>query len=437
MNNHLNLFKTYTKEDREKQLENDLTRGLALTLLEDNLFLHSFLKYIFKHKENAFDNIFGDFSGKEPIKIDIQKRVSTIPEVDHLFAVSLSEYKMNSEIFFDQNYDREYDPRTDLLITIDNVAVIVEVKPWDYDCTAQLYNQALNAWQKPITNKEVTPVDFNWKKLMLMALQVNNFQKATSQPSRFLNDFIQYIQAHNFRWLPQKPLAALSIRGNPSPIYDRIDTAIKNSKFTSLEYKRLGFVCDKPWADEIILELDPEGENLEILIYPGNTKRQGGHIFNQSGEPEFKEFIEIDGNSFPVYKKYHIKLTGQNYITGLWAGKNDFSTPLYTQATFRNHSGRKERKTGAWEQIENLFDLHFVADYNWKKKLHWKKKIIESNRKRFDISFGYELKMKIPYKFLQELDTDKDDLSGLDNFLNQINSQFSSLLLNNEVEHEL
>ena len=47
MNRHLNLFKTYTKEDRNYQLENDLTRAFAITLLENQLFLHEVLKQIF------------------------------------------------------------------------------------------------------------------------------------------------------------------------------------------------------------------------------------------------------------------------------------------------------------------------------------------------------------------------------------------------------
>ena len=40
MNKHLNIFTTYAKDNRTYQLENDLTRSLAICLQEDALFFH-------------------------------------------------------------------------------------------------------------------------------------------------------------------------------------------------------------------------------------------------------------------------------------------------------------------------------------------------------------------------------------------------------------
>ena len=47
MNSHLNIFKTYTATDREHQLENDLTRALAICFQEDPLFFHKILEDMF------------------------------------------------------------------------------------------------------------------------------------------------------------------------------------------------------------------------------------------------------------------------------------------------------------------------------------------------------------------------------------------------------
>ena len=208
MNNHLNLFKTYTKKEREYQLENDLTRGLALTLLENELFLNTFLNEVLKEK--GYNKAFDDFEGKQKIEIDIQKKVSSIKEVDHIYAVSISEHEMQTSSFFSQTHDREYDPITALLITLGNIAIILEIKPNNQDCTRQLYNQALNAWtEKEISSKEITPVDFNWKKLMIKAVNIHNLQKAPKTHSRSISDFIQKIRAHNFDWLPQPALISM------------------------------------------------------------------------------------------------------------------------------------------------------------------------------------------------------------------------------------
>ena len=37
MNSHLNIYRTYTEINRKYQLENDLTRALAIALQEDSL----------------------------------------------------------------------------------------------------------------------------------------------------------------------------------------------------------------------------------------------------------------------------------------------------------------------------------------------------------------------------------------------------------------
>lgn len=427
MNNHLNLFKTYTKKEREYQLENDLTRGLALTLLENELFLNTFLNEVLK--EEGYTRAFDDFEGKQKIEIDIQKKVSSIKDVDHIYAVSISEYEMQTSTFFSQTHDREYDPVTDLLITLGNIAIIIEVKPNNHDCTGQLYNQALNAWpEKEISSNEITPVDFNWKKLMVKAVQIHNFQKATKNHSRFLNDFIQYVRAHNFEWLPQASLASLEIKAASGPIFDRIATAIDQSELRPLENKRLGFVCEKPWADEILFAINKEKGTIDIRVYPGNTKNQGWHLFTQDGEPQFKKEIVLGENTYNVLKNYHTKLTSfQKYFTSIDFKEDALKAPLYTRDNFMKHSGRKKRNNGDWDKLEKLFDIHFKSEFDWRKDADWKDKVRGSGKSQFDISFGYELIVRVPYSEFQKRDSNKNDLDNLVSFLDEVNKQMSSL----------
>ena len=433
MNNHLNLFKTYTKEEREYQLENDLTRGLALTLLENELFLNTFLNEVLSKRPGAYSGIFDDFNGKKELQIDIQKKVSSIEKVDHIFAVSLSECEMKTSNFFSQSHNKEYEPITDLLITIANVAIIVEVKPNFHDCTAQLYNQALNAWsEKEISGDEVTPVDFNWKKLMEKAVQVHNFQKATKNYSRFLNDFIQYVRGHNFKWLPQAALNSLDINGASGPIYDRLDTAIENSELKPLENKRHGFICDKPWADEILFTVNKEDKTIDIKVYPGNTKNQGWNLFTEGGEPKFKKEITLAGKSYEVKKFYHTKLTSfQKWFASIDFTEDKLAKPLYTRENFQKYSGRKKRDAGDWDKLEILFDDHFRSNFDWRKNSDWTEKVRKSGKSQFDISFGYVLIVSVPYHVFQNQDTDKDDLSKMENLLKEIDSQISGVLVKN------
>ena len=191
MNKHLNIFKTYTKKNRIYQLENDLTRALAICLQEDALFFHEVLKTII-NDSGLYNQLFEDLDGDTEVQIEIQKKTSDIQEFDKVFAVSLSESPMSD--FWQQNRNTEYDPICDLVITINNILIVVEAKRDNINCTSQLYNQILNIFRlqsKSLDDNQeaVIPFDLNWKKLMAIAVKVASFEKTTGNTNRFLNDF--------------------------------------------------------------------------------------------------------------------------------------------------------------------------------------------------------------------------------------------------------
>ena len=99
MNKHLNLFTSYSKDDRNYQLENDLTRALAISLQEDSLLLHEFLKKIFSGTK-FYSTLFDEFSRENKVNIEIQKEVSSLEEFEHIFAVSLTSSVMDVDNFF-------------------------------------------------------------------------------------------------------------------------------------------------------------------------------------------------------------------------------------------------------------------------------------------------------------------------------------------------
>lgn len=93
MNSHLNIFNTYSQKNINYQLENDLTRALAITLNEDSLFLNVFLKHIF-YKTDIYEEIFGSIASDISINIDVQKNIKQITGFEKIFAITLSESEM-------------------------------------------------------------------------------------------------------------------------------------------------------------------------------------------------------------------------------------------------------------------------------------------------------------------------------------------------------
>ncbi|CAH0990036.1 hypothetical protein SIN8267_00119 [Sinobacterium norvegicum] len=430
MNKHLNIFKTYAKGNRSYQLENDLTRALAICLQEDALFFHEVLKTIIDDV-GLYNQLFEDLDGETDIQIEIQKQTSKIEEFDKVFAVSLSESLMSE--FWQQTHNSEYDPICDLVITINDILIVIEAKRDNIDCTAQLYNQILNIFNnqnKSIDDykEAITPFDLNWRRLMAITVKVASFEKTTGNSNRFLTDFIQLVKGHNFSWLPETPIGSLK-NISRNAIYRRVESALtefcnNNADIEKLPYRdRLGTTFSKGWANELLFKIDADSGDLVIEIYPGNTKGQGYHIFYK--EPQFNESLNINDDLYTTRKCYHIKIMGQSYITGLWLTDDDFSESLYTKKNFNKHTGRVKRAN--WGEVESLLDQHISSD--WKSQCKWQDKIINSNRSQFNISFGYQISFRIPFQKLRLLDVNHNDITPLANLIESIYNAFEENLI--------
>jgi hypothetical protein len=257
---------------------------------------------------------------------------------------------------------------------------------------------------------------------MELVVNVNNYHKNTNSNNRFLKDFIQYVREHNYNWLPEVSISSLN-PDNRNAIYKRVKTAISNSEIPNLTSDRIGFKFPKPYADELIYNIFENGD-LVVALYPANTKAQGFHIFKKEGIPQFKKDVVVDNNTYQIDKNYHIKYSSfQRYFAGLWFSDSALSQPLYTKENFHKFSGRKKRGID-WTAIEQLFDKSFKDTYDWRTYSKWNAKVLDSGKNQFDLSFGYELSIRIPFKVLKEIDTKKEDISNLKVLLEDIFNEF-------------
>lgn len=431
MNKHLNIYQSYSKDERKFQLENDLTRALAISLQENSLFFHEVIKTILP--ETIFNSFFEDLKNETEINISIQKAVENIGEFQHLYAVSLSEHVMETEVFRQQNHHYLYDPICDLIIRINDIVFIFEAKRDNIDCTSQLYNQAynllkLNGYEgERITPAEpVTPIDLNWKKLMTIAVKVAGFERAVGTQNRFLSDFIELVRNHRFTWLPEVAIGSLASE-NKGAITRRIKNALAKSELNKIQEDRLGFYLPVQWSKELIFRINKNGA-LVCATYAGNTKKQGSDLFSISENPQFHDSIEVYSQTYAVSKNFHIKFSSfQRYFAGLWFTDKDINEDFYTRSNFNSFSGRKKR--GTWLDLEKFFDLVFKPEYDWRTKCSWNSKMLNSNRNQFDVSFGYELYFEIPFEKLRTIDNNKEDLSPLAALLEEIYYKTPDLLI--------
>ena len=438
MNSHLNIFKTYTAKDREHQLENDLTRALAICFQEDSLFFHKVLEDMFS-STLYYEKLFGSINADTSITVDIQRQANQINGYEHIFAVSLSESKMID--FWGQNDSREYNPVCDIVIAINEVLIVIEAKRNDENCTAQLHNQIMNivrnndefkdkTFTKDNFERIVTPYDLNWTDLMSVATKVLSFEQATNNKNRFLSDFVKLVRKHNYRWMPEPAISSLQPEDTRS-IIKRIESTLEqtskhDNNIEKIEYNdRIGLVFPKAWAQEIIFGITSNGD-LRLSIFPGNTKAQGYTLFKKN--PKFNEFIEIKGTKYSVEKNFYIAFTSfQRYFASISFTEKDLKEDLYTKENFSKFTGRKKRGE-QWKALEELFNLSFNDDFDWRTECGWEG-INKSGKNQFDISFGFYINIVIPFKRLQEIDQVHNDLSNLVDLTEQIFEAFSEQLL--------
>ena len=435
MESHLNIFKTYTNVDRTHQLENDLTRALAITLQEDALFFHEVLKEIMQGTDQ-YNLLFESTESEPKVSIEIRQHAGDIANSEKIFAISLSESEMSN--FWKQKHNNNFDPYCDLVIRINHVLFIIETKRNNIDCTSQLYNQLLNiieyydseaaVFNKENYEKNVIPFDLNWTKLMAIAFRVASFQKSTRNENRFLNDFIAYIRLYNFRWLPEACIASFD-KDNKDAISRRIELALEETSkkldINKLHCKdRMGLEFNKPWANEILFYINADG-SLCFCIYPGKTIVQGYSLF--ANNPSFNDTLTIKEVEYEVNYNYHIQFTScQKFFKGLWFIEENLEKPLYTKENFHQFTGCKKRGE-QWNEIEKLFDD--CLNYDWRGQCNWNNSMINSSKNQFDISFGYEICVKIPFEKLKELDDKITDLANMIDLITDIYCALSEDLL--------
>lgn len=439
MNKHLNIFNSYAKTDRNYQLENDLTRAMAICLQEDTLFFNSVLQNILS--KNDYDGLFMEYSSESNLSVEIQVDVNSLESFNKLYAVSISGSELLSNEFFETIKSKKDKKHiTDLVIVANDIVIIVEVKPNEEDCTWQLAQQAYKSIENTeIPFEQVKPIDLSWKKLMRLATISNNFSDTTQNKSRFLADFIWFVKGHNHNWLPVASFSSLPDSINSKDAYNkRLNSALASlSKDHSiLEYSnRIGFQLDKSWAKEIVINIHNYKKNEAAIwfgIWPGNTKGQGHkmHKFlekNKNWQPP--NSLEIDGEKFVVKWEYEIKFCHFNkYITNLIVGDDDIKPgkELISRNIHNNHTGKYNKDQ--WDDLKNFLDEHLIID--WRTKMGWEKNFAETNRGYLTLSIGYQIQTVIPVSYLQKIDKEESKIENLSSLMLKIKEKYEKLFEN-------
>ena len=441
MNRHLNLFKPFSQNLSKENIEDNLSRALVLCLQNNSLLFHEFLRTIFFEtgQIQLYHNLLSDITAKDSYTVDIQVETTEIDgSFSKVFALTISGIPLEMKYFRDPKEIQEKKHRTDVFISINDIAIVIEVKRDNTDCRDQLYQQVA-AFTEYIDEQTVYPLDFNWPKLMRLINQVDGFQTLIESGDKQFKDFIDLVQTYNPNWIPIAPLASLKNNNlSEGKINQRLTAALKyidSEAHPILRYNdRIGLQLNFGWAREILLYLSGREDgklNLIFSIWPGNTKGQGTQMLRLLAKHENwnpPSNIEIDSKIFDVDSGYELKFCHFNrYVNNLILSNKEIKEgkQLISSDVHWNYTGKYLRSE--WHKVDKFIDEYTVESYDWKSKLGWTSNFEETNRNYLTISAGYFMETVVPVSYLQGLDTSIENLEPLANFILKIKENYKNL----------
>lgn len=423
---HLNIFDHYRNESESLPFENDLTRGLAILLIENPFLFYQFLDLV----KNKY-GINGDFL-TEPnydYEVSIQRNTEEISheEFRNILGVSLTAKEIYNITKLTK--DKETGAANsicDLIIKYDDNLIIVEVKRDETDCTEQLKKQ-IEETKKRYSLTEVMDrglVSLSWIEIIELLEKNILFNNDKSIITRDYRDYL----VNNFpEWKKVNPLNHQdSIKENESTIIERFNQVMRtlvNDK--NEENKTFLFNFDQQIENGIIYFKDPISSYIERLnisfnydednkigtidfkVWPCDTKGQWNSYVDKAMQNSFK-FSEDKLNNKKIY------------LAGL---KSTYSVKPYLKFSTFKSTGRlwvdlklcKNADDYAhWEymlgkKVKNEFDGK-LEEFIRKNGIGDTEKNLSNIRKTFEnndsynLSIGFECTFSIPYCDFQKKD---------------------------------
>jgi len=439
MNHHLNLFRFFNEPNSDEFLENNLSRAFSIVLLNSPLFLNEFVKEVVD--EEDYQYLFSYVSREEIFLLDVQVDIKKIQHESYrkVYAIALTANKYIDFSNFSDLVQTSTTNITDVVLTIKDIAFIIEVKRTNEDCKQQLFNQIFPFLNRSEEALIVSPKCISWHKVVTTLERVNNVEKLIKNESLFIKDFLDLAEARFPYWFEPKPFNNLKFTdkwGTAEHHYlmQRLKQGLVASGSDLLPYvDRLGLIAPFSWASEIIPHFyhyhdEKIKDYIAFHIWPGNTKTQGYHVYNKSLNWTKKSALTVDGSDYELEVIYDIKISHFNrYVTNFIYGDSDLKKPLNTPENFYGKSGKWD--IGSWPEFEIFLDEHFKETYNWREKAKWEEKIINTDRTYFTMALGFEVSVFIPYHEFCEMDKKDDDIIKVGAKIKGVVEAFKTLIV--------
>ncbi len=427
MDRHMNIFRFYSEPKAE--IENNLTRALAICLKYDPVFAFTFLSKV----------VGGINIDALPPKIILQKGKNLgeigLDSFNKIYAVSITTDKLKEAGFesIPASGDDTDNPIMDLILQVNDDLLICEVKKDDEDCRAQLKNQVIrviehidkNDGKNKVSEKDIIYKSMMWGDIIEMLEQ-----------TRALEDYAPHILVENFHelllsrypsWAPQKRMDEITLKGrNITSLINkrlRVITSLINKKLStgpeneSTEDIRI----NDDWAEIFYMKVQEASKScplaVVVLCWPGYIKRQG--MFLYEDDKQHWDWLTFNGSKFDAGLGTTGELIASPYIRFYTRGKEltycyikdiSLARELFSFDNFWNWTGKHEKKD--WDKLHDFIDSHLSGKPEeswdeWKTK-EWKA-IRDSDRAQINMSMSAEFYVRFNFNDLAKMEEKHND----------------------------
>ena len=444
MNIHLNAFRFFNESTEKEFIENNLSRAFSLCLTSNSFFLNEYIRNIVTDQDYQY--LFSSISSDTKCFIDIQVDTANIETESYktVYAVAMTaDRRLDMGDFFKQPEFADKKHITDILITIKDIAIVIEVKRTGEDCKAQLFNQVLPFIKSKDRNKsDIIPKSCSWQDVVKVLEKVKHVEQIVSHNSIFINDFLELSEIKYPDWFEAKPFDVIPFlaedRTPNTPLRIRMKQALRGvSAIAGDEYQLLedadwiGISVPFGWASRLMLKFahreDAEKEHVDFYICPGDTKQQGHSLFKKGLNWTKRQALDVDGKAYKLEIDYRIKLAHFNRgVADIYFTKDDVIKPLHTPHNVDELSGWWKRER--WNDFEHLLDEHFKREFNWRDKCKWDEKFINTDRSYLAMSLGFNVRASIPFADFKAIDKTETDITKVSELINRILKAFKNLI---------
>ena len=428
---YLNLFVPYSQRKNDDPKENNLSRGIAILLEENYLFFDRFIDFINVELSKNNHAPVAKPSSITERAIDIQNSasnlaVSSVPEgVQRIIPVTLTPEKTE---FGEEARDTE-NPIPDISILCNNDEssdlIIIEVKQYQANADAQVLNQVESIQNKMKENDDIDVsvvkdvIRITWQDIIQIIQNVKHLQEGRSD--FVLEHYLDYLKYYRQRWFPIEPFRAGM---TDEMVLKRVWPLANNcARLLNPDEEVSGQTTWIPlsWGYALGAYVYHNSNGIDVVLWPGNIGKQSWPLFRDNGQIRNDmswinvKTLKIDEDvELGINTRFNLNLSqllgpGTKTVFGVHLSSDVIGTDRAEICkNFCNVLNGKWPREGewGWEKLKDFLLVknpglveepeEFEKDFN--------EKFEQSNRSVLAATLGYEIKINLPMKLLEELD---------------------------------